>query len=99
MFRYPIQTTPDFSSCLAATEFVASKPALNGYVTDDWQSTLGYAYTNARVTSATSTTIVAGNRIQLVPFNQFSWWNKYQIRPCLGRRARRHLFLRFLCLI
>ena len=84
MFRYPIQTTPDFSSCLAATEFVASKPALNGYVTDDWQSTLGYAYTNARVTSATSTTIVAGNRIQLVPFNQFSWWNKYQITPVWG---------------
>jgi len=21
---------------------------------------------------------VPGNRIQLVPFNQFSWWNKYQ---------------------
>jgi catecholate siderophore receptor len=32
------------------------------------------------VTSATSATIVAGNRIQLVPFNQFSW-NKYQINP------------------
>ncbi len=58
--------------------------SLNGYVTDDWQSTLGYAYTNARVTSATSTTIVAGNRIQLVPFNQFSWWNKYQITPVWG---------------
>jgi catecholate siderophore receptor len=57
---------------------------LNGYVTDVWQSTLGYAYTNARVTSATSTTIVAGNRIQLVPFNQFSWWNKYQITPVWG---------------
>ena len=57
---------------------------LNGYVTDAWQSSLGYAYTNARVTSATSTTIVAGNRIQLVPFNQFSWWNKYQITPVWG---------------
>ena len=22
-----------------------------------------------------------GNRIQLVPFHQFSWWNKYQIDP------------------
>ena len=58
--------------------------SLNGYVTDSWQSTLGYAYTNARVTSATSTTIVAGNRIQLVPYNQFSWWNKYQITPVWG---------------
>jgi catecholate siderophore receptor len=42
---------------------------------------LGYAYTDARVTSNTSATIVAGNRIQLVPFNQFSWWNKYQFTP------------------
>ena len=25
--------------------------------------------------------IVAGNRIQLVPLNQFSWWNKYQFTP------------------
>ena len=55
--------------------------SLNGYVTADWQSSFGYAYTDARVTSNTSTTIVAGNRIQLVPFHQFSWWNKYQINP------------------
>ena len=31
--------------------------------------------------AATSTTIVPGNRVQLVPFNQFSWWNKYQFTP------------------
>lgn len=54
---------------------------LNGYVTPEWQSTLGYAHTDARVMSATSATIVAGNRIQLVPLNQFSWWNKYQFTP------------------
>jgi catecholate siderophore receptor len=54
---------------------------LNGYVTDAWQSKFGYAYTDARVTSNTSTTIVAGNRVQLVPFNQFAWWNKYQLTP------------------
>jgi catecholate siderophore receptor len=55
--------------------------ALTGYVTPDWQSTFGYAYTDARITSATSPTIVAGNRVQLVPYNQFSLWNKYQINP------------------
>ncbi len=55
--------------------------ALTGYVTPAWQSTLGYAYTDARITSDTSTTIVAGNRVQLVPYNQFAWWNKYQIDP------------------
>ena len=54
---------------------------LNGYVTKDWQSSFGYAYTDARITSDTSATIVAGNRVQLVPFNQFSWWNKYQFNP------------------
>ena len=55
--------------------------ALTGYVTPDWQSTFGYAYTDARITSATSPTIVPGNRVQLVPYNQFSLWNKYQIDP------------------
>lgn len=53
--------------------------ALTGYVTPAWQSILGYAYTDARITSDTSTTVVAGNRVQLVPYNQFAWWNKYQI--------------------
>ena len=55
--------------------------ALNGYVTADWQSVLGYAYTDARITSATSPTIVPGNHVQLVPFHQLSWWNKYQFTP------------------
>src|SRR5262249_11971323 len=58
--------------------------ALTGYVTDQWQSSLGYAYTDARVTSATSPTILPGNRVQLVPFNQVSLWNKYQIDPQWG---------------
>jgi len=55
--------------------------ALTGYVTPDWQSVAGYAYTDAKITSATSPTIVPGNRVQLVPYNQFSWWNKYQFNP------------------
>jgi catecholate siderophore receptor len=54
---------------------------LTGYVTPDWQTVFGYAYTDARIAGATSATVVPGNRIQLVPFNQFSWWNKYQINP------------------
>jgi catecholate siderophore receptor len=58
--------------------------SLTGYVTDAWQSSLAYAYTDAKITSATSTTVVAGNRVQLVPYNQFAWWNKYQINPMWG---------------
>ena len=54
---------------------------VTGYVTDNWQSVLDYACTDARITSATSATIVPGNRVQLVPYNTFSWWNKYQIDP------------------
>ncbi|MBV9557333.1 MAG: TonB-dependent receptor, partial [Pseudolabrys sp.] len=52
-------------------------------ITDAWQSTLGYAYTDGRVTAKTGTTtpILPGNRIQLVPYHQFSWWNKYQFTP------------------
>ena len=55
--------------------------SLKGYVTDYWQSSLGYAYTDARISSATSTTIVPGNVVQLVPQHQFSFWNKYQFTP------------------
>jgi catecholate siderophore receptor len=64
--------------------------ALTGYVTKDWQATLGYAYTDARIGSDTNTstaavppppTILKGNVVQLVPFNQVSLWNKYQIDP------------------
>jgi catecholate siderophore receptor len=64
--------------------------ALTGYVTNDWQTTFGYAYTDARIGSDTNSstatpppppTILKGNVVQLVPFNQFSWWNKYQIDP------------------
>jgi catecholate siderophore receptor len=58
--------------------------SLAGYVTADWQSSLAYAYTDARITSATSATVVPGNRVQLVPYNQFAWWNKYQINPMWG---------------
>lgn len=59
---------------------------LTGYVTPDWQSVFGYAYTDARIAKdltapGVNPPIVAGNRVQLVPYNQFSWWNKYQFNP------------------
>jgi catecholate siderophore receptor len=63
--------------------------SLVGYVTDAWQSSLAYAYTDARIArdltaSGVTPPIVAGNRVQLVPYNQFAWWNKYQINPMWG---------------
>ncbi len=37
----------------------------------------GYAYTDARIIGATSATILPGNRVGLVPYHTFTWWNKY----------------------
>jgi catecholate siderophore receptor len=55
--------------------------SLTGYITNEWQSSLAYAYTDARITGATSATMVPGNRVQLVPYNQVALWNKYQFTP------------------
>jgi len=57
--------------------------SLNGYVTDYWQAQLGYAYTDARIaknlTAATvALPVLAGNRVQLVPYNQIALWNKFK---------------------
>ncbi|WP_081851097.1 TonB-dependent siderophore receptor [Bradyrhizobium sp. URHD0069] len=60
--------------------------ALTGYITPEWKSVLGYAYTDARIANdltapGVTPPIVAGNRVQLVPYSQLSLWNKYQINP------------------
>ena len=72
---------PGFSFPSGSHQIRGFETSINGYVTADWQSQLGYAYTDARITSATSPTIVPGNIVQLVPLHQFSWWNKYQFDP------------------
>jgi len=72
---------PGFFFPSGATRIKGLETAVNGYVTNDWQASFGYAYTDARIVSATSTTIVPGNRVQLVPLDQFSLWNKYQFTP------------------
>lgn len=77
----PFPVGNGFSVPNGATHTRGFETALNGYVTADWQSILGYAYTDARVARNLSAVFVAGNRVQLVPYNQFSWWNKYQIDP------------------
>ncbi|OJW64063.1 MAG: TonB-dependent receptor [Afipia sp. 64-13] len=75
----PVRGSP-FVLPNGATRMRGFEASLNGYVTDRWQSILGYAYTDARITKdLTAGSVVAGNRVQLVPYNQFSWWNKYQI--------------------
>jgi catecholate siderophore receptor len=77
----PDPNRPGFFILSGSNRIRGFESELKGYLNDRWQSWLGYAYTDARVSSDTSPTIRAGNRIQLVPFHQFSWWNKYQIDP------------------
>jgi catecholate siderophore receptor len=77
----PDPNNPGFFILSGSNRIRGFETELKGFINDRWQSWLGYAYTDARVSSDTSPTIRRGNRIQLVPFHQFSWWNKYQIDP------------------
>ena len=56
--------------------------SLNGYVTDALAVHRSATPTPTPASpAATSATVLPGNRVQLVPFNQFSLWNKYQFNP------------------
>jgi catecholate siderophore receptor len=70
---------PGFFILSGKTNAKGVEAGLVGTVTDMWQVSGGYAYTDARIVSATSTTIVAGNRVALVPFDTFTLWNKIQL--------------------
>ncbi len=72
---------PGFFFPSGAHKIQGFEASLKGYVTDTWQASLAYAYTDARIASATSPTIVPGNVVQLVPQHQFAFWNKYQFTP------------------
>lgn len=66
-----------------STRVKGFETGLNGYVTNNWQASVGYAYTDARIVNnppdnGAATAIVNGNVVQLTPKHQFSLWNKYQ---------------------
>lgn len=73
----PVRGSP-FVLPNGATRVKGFEAGLNGYITNEWQSSIGYAYTDARIVNDLSATVVAGNVVQLTPKNQFSFWNKYQ---------------------
>ena len=56
---------------------------LNGRPTRDWQIAGGYAYQDARVTSAT-TAAIKGAQVGQVPRHTFSLWNNYHFARKLG---------------
>jgi catecholate siderophore receptor len=85
----PINVGNGLSIAGGANKIRGFETALTGYITPEWQAVLGYAYTDARIANnltapGVSPPIVAGNRVQLVPYNQLSLWNKYQINPTWG---------------
>jgi catecholate siderophore receptor len=71
-------SNPGFFILSGKTETRGFEAGLNGYVTERWQMSGGYAYTDSHIASDTSATIRAGNRVGLVPYNTFTLWNKYQ---------------------
>jgi catecholate siderophore receptor len=76
--RLPDPNNPGFFILSGATNTKGFEAGLVGYMTDKWQVSGGYAYTDAKIVSATSTTIVPGNRVGLVPYHVFTLWNKYE---------------------
>jgi catecholate siderophore receptor len=56
---------------------------LTGRITDDWQTSVGYAITKAIVTG-TTTAAPAGRRVGQVPKHQFSLWNRYDFSDRFG---------------
>ncbi len=56
---------------------------VNGRLTRNWQIVGGYAYQDARVTSAT-TAAIKGARVGQVPRHTFSLWNNYRFASKLG---------------
>jgi catecholate siderophore receptor len=69
---------PGFFILSGETETNGLEASITGYLTEVWQVVGGYAYTDARITGATSATVTPGNRVGLVPYNVFTLWNKYQ---------------------
>jgi catecholate siderophore receptor len=57
--------------------------SLTGHLTRQWQAVMGYAYTEAKILSAT-TAGPAGRRVAQVPHHQLSLWNRVDLSPRLG---------------
>lgn len=90
----PVTVGP-LNSVLADTQTNGGEIGLTGYVTDEWQVSLGYgqqaAYVkNAGVNgSATAANILTafgnvGKVVPAVPRDTFSFWNKYDVSSLLG---------------
>jgi len=93
-------------SVLTNTRIRGFETELNGYITDAWQSKLGYAYTDARITDNPragfgpgTSNILPGNRVQLVSVQPVLVVEQVSNRSAVVGRARCHLLLRFIHVI
>ncbi|KQU28917.1 TonB-dependent receptor [Methylobacterium sp. Leaf94] len=82
--RLPDPNNAGFFLLSGRTNTQGAEIGANGYLTDWWQIAGGYAFTDARIESAVSSTIVKGNTVGLVPFNSVSLWNKFDLTPEFG---------------
>jgi catecholate siderophore receptor len=82
--RFPDPVNAGFFILSGATKTRGFETSLAGYLTDRWQISAGYAYTDARIVGATSATVLPGNRAALVPYNQVSLWNRYDFNDNWG---------------
>jgi catecholate siderophore receptor len=85
-------TLTALTSVLANTRTRGAELGLTGYVTDEWQVSLGYGHQDARVVSTTNEAFIprqpfltnVGNVNPSVPRNTFSFWNRYDVSSLLG---------------
>lgn len=57
---------------------------IQGKVTRDWSIMGGYAYQDAKITRAQSSSIKAGASLAQVPVHSASLWNRYEFNPVWG---------------
>jgi catecholate siderophore receptor len=86
-------TVNAFNAVAANTQTKGGELGLVGYVTDQWQMSLGYGHQAGRVVSANSAPnpadpflIYAGKVTPNVPRDNFSFWNKYDVSSFVDAR-------------
>jgi catecholate siderophore receptor len=74
-----ISTGPGAGTQAGKTRTEGGELALTGYLTEDWETVVGYGYQGAEVLVGVPAQV--GKEIALVPQHTFSIWNKYHFLP------------------
>lgn len=76
-------TVGPLANIIANTRTNGGEVGLTGYVTDEWQVSLGYGHQSAYIVSAENAGAI-GKIVPSVPKDTFSFWNRYDVTPMLG---------------